>query len=76
MEGMCTRFQPHMVEIARLVKAGALGEIVAVMADLGHRFVPDPLTLFSPPSWAAASCSIAVSTRSHSPPWSWAHRTR
>jgi predicted dehydrogenase len=49
MEAMCTRFQPHMVEVARLVKAGALGEIVAVMADLGHRFPPDPASRFFAP---------------------------
>ncbi len=49
MEAMCTRFQPHMVEIARLVADGALGEIVAVMADLGHRFPPDPASRFFSP---------------------------
>jgi predicted dehydrogenase len=49
MEAMCTRFQPHMVEVARLVAEGALGEIVTVMADLGHRFQPDPASRFFAP---------------------------
>ena len=49
MEAMCTRFQPHMVEIARLLGEGALGEIVTVTADLGHRFPPDPGSRFFAP---------------------------
>ena len=40
MEAMWTRFLPHMVEIRRLVDAGAIGEVTNVLADLGLRFDP------------------------------------
>lgn len=35
MEAMWTRFLPHMVEARRLVKEGAIGQIVHVSADFG-----------------------------------------
>jgi predicted dehydrogenase len=41
MEAMWTRFLPHMVEIRRLLAAGALGELVAVEADHGQWFDRD-----------------------------------
>lgn len=46
MEAMCTRFLPHMVEVSRLVAAGALGDVVTVTADLGYRFPKDPKSRF------------------------------
>jgi predicted dehydrogenase len=49
MEAMTMRFRPHITEIARLVHEGALGDIVTVTADLGHRFPPDPGSRFFAP---------------------------
>ena len=49
MEAMTMRFLPHITEIARLVSDGALGDIVTVMADLGHRFPRDPGSRFFAP---------------------------
>jgi predicted dehydrogenase len=49
MEAMWTRFLPHMTEIARLVAAGEIGDIVTVVADLGHNFPPDPSSRFFAP---------------------------
>jgi len=42
MEGMWTRFLPHVAEIRRLVGDGALGEILSVTADHGQWFPADP----------------------------------
>jgi predicted dehydrogenase len=42
MEGMWTRFLPHMAEIRRLLAEGALGEVVTVTADHGQWFPSDP----------------------------------
>ena len=63
MEAMCTRFLPHMVEVSRLVAAGALGDVVTVTADLGYRFPKDPKRGSLPASSAAAFSSTAGSTR-------------
>jgi predicted dehydrogenase len=49
MEAMTMRFLPHITEIARLVASGALGEIVTVVADLGHRFPIDAASRFFAP---------------------------
>jgi predicted dehydrogenase len=42
MEAMWTRFLPHMARIRALLDAGALGRLVAVYADHGQYFPPDP----------------------------------
>ncbi|MGZ0712297.1 Gfo/Idh/MocA family protein (plasmid) [Coraliomargarita sp. W4R53] len=42
MEGMWTRFLPHMVELRRVIAEGQIGEVVHVSADFGHRFDFDP----------------------------------
>ena len=42
MEAMWTRCLPHIAENRRLLAAGALGDIVTVMADLGQDFPKDP----------------------------------
>ena len=49
MEAMWTRFLPHIAEVNRLLAAGALGDIVTVMADHGQWFPKDPaFRLFAP----------------------------
>jgi predicted dehydrogenase len=49
MEAMWTRFQPAVVEAKRLATAGAIGDLVAVQADLGAYRVYDPEhRLFAP----------------------------
>jgi predicted dehydrogenase len=61
MEAMWTRFLPHMVEIRRLVEAGALGEIVTVTADFGRWFPPDPKSrLFAPQLGGSALLDLGV----------------
>jgi predicted dehydrogenase len=42
MEGMWTRFLPHVAEIRRLVAAGDLGEVLSVTADHGQWFPAEP----------------------------------
>ncbi|GAA3760719.1 Gfo/Idh/MocA family protein [Salinactinospora qingdaonensis] len=42
MEGMWTRCQPAMVEIARMVHSGEIGEVTTVTATFGERFPYDP----------------------------------
>jgi predicted dehydrogenase len=49
MEAMWTRFLPHIAEIRRLVATGEVGDVVTVIADLGHRFAPDPASRFFAP---------------------------
>jgi len=49
MEAMWTRFLPHIAAVNRLLAAGALGDIVTVMADHGQWFPRDPaFRLFAP----------------------------
>jgi predicted dehydrogenase len=49
MEAMWTRFLPHIAAVNRLLAAGALGDIVTVMADHGQWFPKDPaFRLFAP----------------------------
>src|SRR4051794_7102293 len=61
MEGMWTRFLPHAVEIRRLLDAGALGRIVTVMADFGHRFPEDPAhRMFAPELGGGALLDLGV----------------
>ncbi len=42
MEAMWTRFLPHARRVRELVADGAVGEVVALSADVGQWFVPDP----------------------------------
>jgi predicted dehydrogenase len=42
MEAMWTRFLPHIAEVRHLLASGALGDVVAVMADHGQWFAKDP----------------------------------
>jgi predicted dehydrogenase len=61
MEAMWTRFLPHVVEIRRLLAAGALGQIVAVLADHGQWFPKDPDSrLFAPELGGGALLDLGV----------------
>jgi predicted dehydrogenase len=61
MEAMWTRFLPHMVEIRRLLSSGVLGEMVAVTADFGRWFPPDPSSrLFAPELGGGALLDLGV----------------
>ncbi len=40
MEGLWSRFLPHMIEVRRLLDEGAIGDVVSVIADHGLRFDP------------------------------------
>ena len=66
MEAMWARFLPHIAAVNRLLAAGALGDIVTVMADHGQWFPRDPPSVSSPPSSVAARSSTAASTRCRS----------
>ena len=61
MEAMWTRFLPHIAEINRLLAAGALGDIVTVMADHGQWFSKDPaFRLFAPELGGSALLDCGV----------------
>jgi predicted dehydrogenase len=61
MEAMWTRFLPHMVRLRELLAEGALGEIVAVSADQGMRFEPDPQhRLFAPELGGGALLDLGI----------------
>jgi len=61
MEAMWTRFLPHVAEIRRRVGAGALGEVVAVHADHGAWFPPDPtFRLFAPELGGGALLDLGI----------------
>jgi predicted dehydrogenase len=61
MEAMWTRFLPHVVEIRRLLDEGALGDLVAVHADHGQWFAPDPGDrLFAPELGGGALLDLGV----------------
>ena len=57
MEGMWTRFLPHMKRVREIIEAGELGEIVSVTADFGIAPKRDPAyRAFSPASrWRCAA---------------------
>ncbi|MDR0946053.1 MAG: Gfo/Idh/MocA family oxidoreductase [Bifidobacteriaceae bacterium] len=46
MEAMWTRFLPHMVEVRRRVRAGEIGDVVAMMVDFGDYNQHDPSDRF------------------------------
>jgi predicted dehydrogenase len=61
MEAMWTRFLPHMQQLRDLVAAGCVGEIVAVGADQGMRFEPDPEhRLFAPELGGGALLDLGI----------------
>jgi predicted dehydrogenase len=61
MEGMWTRFLPHVAEIRRLISEGALGDLVSVSADHGQWFAEDPgFRLFAPELGGGALLDLGV----------------
>ncbi|MGO9582846.1 MAG: Gfo/Idh/MocA family protein [Acidimicrobiales bacterium] len=61
MEAMWTRFLPHIVEVRHLLASGALGDVVAVMADHGQWFAKDPaFRLFAPELGGGALLDLGV----------------
>jgi predicted dehydrogenase len=61
MEAMWTRFLPHMARLRELLAEGALGEIVALSADQGMRFEPDPKhRLFAPELGGGALLDLGI----------------
>ncbi len=61
MEAMWARFLPHMREIRRLLAAGALGELVHVIADHGQWFPQDAShRLFAPELGGGALLDLGV----------------
>jgi predicted dehydrogenase len=61
MEAMWTRFLPHMERLRWLLAEGVLGEIVAVSADQGMRFEPDPdHRLFAPHLGGGALLDLGI----------------
>lgn len=61
MEAMWSRFLPHVVAIRELLTSGALGSIVAVHADHGKWFEPDPrFRLFAPELGGGALLDLGV----------------
>lgn len=61
MEAMWTRFLPHVVALRQLVSDGVLGELVAVEADHGKWFAPDPSSrLFAPELGGSALLDLGV----------------
>lgn len=61
MEAMWTRFQPAVVEARRLVADGAIGDVIAVQADLGAFRGYDPTSrLFAPELGGGATLDLGV----------------
>src|SRR5207244_9010650 len=61
MEGMWTRFLPHIAEIRRLLAEGVLGDIVTVTAAHGPWFAKDPdFRLFAPELGGGALLDLGV----------------
>jgi predicted dehydrogenase len=61
MEAMWTRHLPVMVAVREVLEAGRLGDIVAVMADLGMWFEPDSThRLFSPALGGGALLDLGI----------------
>jgi predicted dehydrogenase len=61
LEAMWTRFLPHMVRVRELLASGVLGDIVAVYADHGQWFAPDPaFRLFAPELGGGALLDLGV----------------
>jgi predicted dehydrogenase len=61
MEAMWTRFLPHMIRLRELLADGVLGEILAVSADQGMQFQPDPdHRLFAPELGGGALLDLGI----------------
>jgi predicted dehydrogenase len=61
MEAMWTRFLPHMIRLRELLAEGTLGEILALSADQGMRFTPDPdHRLFAPELGGGALLDLGI----------------
>jgi predicted dehydrogenase len=61
MEAMWTRFLPHMARLRELIADGALGDVIAVSADQGMRFEPDPEhRLFAPELGGGALLDLGI----------------
>jgi predicted dehydrogenase len=61
MEAMWTRFLPHMERIRELLAEGALGNVLALSADLGMRFEPKPEhRLFAPGLGGGALLDLGI----------------
>ena len=61
MEAMWTRFLPHIVEVRRILAEGTIGEIVALSADHGQWFAPDPEhRIFAPELGGGALLDLGV----------------
>ena len=61
MEAMWTRFLPHVVAIRKILSSGELGTVVAVHADHGKWFEPDPqFRLFAPELGGGALLDLGV----------------
>jgi predicted dehydrogenase len=61
MEAMWTRFLPHMARLRELLAEGAIGTVLALSADQGMRFEPDPEhRLFAPELGGGALLDLGV----------------
>jgi len=61
MEAMWTRFLPHMIRLRELLAEGAIGEVLALSADQGMRFEPDPEhRLFAPELGGGALLDLGI----------------
>jgi predicted dehydrogenase len=61
MEAMWTRFLPHMIRLRELLTEGAIGEVLALSADQGMRFEPDPEhRLFAPELGGGALLDLGI----------------
>ena len=61
MEAMWTRFLPHVAALRQVIAAGEIGELVAIAADHGQWFEPDPASrLFDPKLAGGALLDLGV----------------
>ena len=61
MEAMWTRFLPHMGRLRELLAEGVIGDIIALGADQGMRFEPDPEhRLFAPELGGGALLDLGI----------------
>ena len=61
MEAMWTRFLPHMARLRELLAEGAIGDVLALSADQGISFAPDPQhRLFAPDLGGGALLDLGV----------------